>query len=261
VLTLESGPARLVIAPELGGRIVAFTVDGLELLVTPDVNDHNFGCFPMAPWAGRIRHGSFDFDGQRYQLPLNKPPHAIHGTVREHPWQDDGGGVLSAPLDPPWPFGGRVVQRFVFDGDALRMTMEVHAGDRPMPASCGWHPWWSRHPGRGEPLAVDLDAGAMYERDEGGMPTGKLVPPGPHPWDDCFTRLGEPPAVLRWPGGVTLTLDTSCACVVMYDEPEHAICVEPQTAPPDSFNLGPAVVQPDEPLVATATWWWQLDNG
>jgi aldose 1-epimerase len=261
VLTLESGPARLVIAPELGGRIVAFTVDGLELLVTPDVDDHNFGCFPMAPWAGRIRHGSFDFDGQRYQLPLNKPPHAIHGTVRDHPWQDDGGGVLSAPLDPPWPFGGRVVQRFVLDGDALCMTMEVHAGDRPMPASCGWHPWWSRHSGRGEPLAVDLDAGAKYERDERGMPTGKLVPPGPHPWDDCFTRLGEPPAVLRWPGGVTLTLDTSCACVVMYDEPEHAICVEPQTAPPDSFNLGPAVVQPDEPLVATATWWWQLDNG
>ena len=63
MLTLESGPARLEIAPEMGGRIVAFTVDGLDLLATPDDDDHNFGCFPMAPWAGRIRHGTFDFAG------------------------------------------------------------------------------------------------------------------------------------------------------------------------------------------------------
>jgi aldose 1-epimerase len=260
VLTLESGPARLAVAPEMGGRIVAFTVGGLDLLVTPNVDGHNFGCFPMAPWAGRIRHGTFDFEGQRHQLPLNKPPHAIHGTVRDHPWRVDG-GVTSVPLDPPWPFGGRVVQRFALDHDALRLSMEVHAGDRPMPASCGWHPWWSRRVGRGEPLTVELAAGAMYERDREGIPTGALVPLGPHPWDDCFTRLGRPPAVLRWPGVIVLTLDTSCSCVVVYDEPEHAICVEPQTAPPDTFNLGPAVVRPGEPLVATATWSWQLENG
>jgi aldose 1-epimerase len=83
VLTLESGSARLVVAPERGGRIMALSVDGLDLLVTPDVDDHNFGCFPMAPWTGRIGHGRFDFDGQRYQLPLNNPPHSIHGTARE----------------------------------------------------------------------------------------------------------------------------------------------------------------------------------
>ena len=111
MLTLESGSARLVVAPEKGGRIVAFNVDGLELLVTPDVDDHNFGCFPMVPWAGRVRHGSFDFEGQRHQLPLNNPPHAIHGTARDHPWQEDGEGVISASLEPPWPFGGRVVQQ------------------------------------------------------------------------------------------------------------------------------------------------------
>jgi galactose mutarotase-like enzyme len=37
VLTLESGAARLVVAPERGGRIMAISVDGLDLLVTPDV--------------------------------------------------------------------------------------------------------------------------------------------------------------------------------------------------------------------------------
>jgi aldose 1-epimerase len=101
----------------------------------------------------------------------------------------------------------------------------------------------------------------MYKRDREGIPTGELVPVGPHPWDDCFTRLGEPAVVLRWPGAIMLTLDTSCSCLVVYDEPEHAICVEPQTGPPDAFNLSPRVVRPGEPLVATATWSWHFENG
>jgi aldose 1-epimerase len=260
VLTLESGSARLVVAPEQGGRIMALSVDGLDLLVTPDVDNHNFGCFPMAPWAGRIRHGSFDFEGQRYQLPLNNPPHAIHGTARDHAWREDGEGLISAPLEPPWPFGGRVVQRFSLAPDALQLTMEVHAADAPMPASCGWHPWWRRGAQRGDRLAVELHAQAMYRRDDDGIPNGELVRPGPHPWDDCFTHLGDPPAVLHWPGAATVTLETSCPCVVVFDEPEHAICVEPQSHPPDAFNLGPAVVRPGAPLVVTATWSWQIDN-
>jgi galactose mutarotase-like enzyme len=92
----------------------------------------------VVSWAGRVRHGSFDFEEQRYQLPLNNPPH---------------------------------------------------------------DPWRSRHTGRGHPLAVALD------------------------------------------------------------EPEHAICVEPQSHPPDAFNLGPAVARPGKPVVATATWSWLGEKG
>jgi len=169
--------------------------------------------------------------------------------------------VMSTPLEPPWPFGGRVVQRFSLAPDALYLTMEVHAADGPMPASCGWHPWWRRRTQRGGQLAVDLHAQAMYRRDGDGIPNGELVAPGPHPWDDCFTRLGDPPAVLQWPGAATVTLETSCPCVVVFDEPEHAICVEPQSHPPDAFNLGPAVARPGEPVVATTTWSWQVENG
>ena len=101
----------------------------------------------------------------------------------------------------------------------------------------------------------------MYARDEDGIPTGELAPIGPHPWDDCFTKLGDRPAVLRWPGAISVTLETSCPCVVVFDEPEQAICVEPQSHPPDAFNLGPTVVRPGEPLVATASWSWKLENG
>jgi galactose mutarotase-like enzyme len=45
---------------------------------------------------------------------------------------------------------------------------------------------------------------------------------------------------------------------VVFTEPPHAVCVEPQCGPPDAFNLGHGfvVVEPGEPLVHTMTWRW-----
>ncbi len=231
--------------------------------MTPETDDHNYGAFPMAPWAGRVRHGVFTFDGRAYRLPMNKPPHAIHGTVRDHAWTVESAttasAVLSQRLADPWPFGGRVVMHVDLAPEALRLTMEVHAGAQPMPASCGWHPWWIRHAGRGEPLEVELHAASMYKRDGEDIPTGELVPITAPPWDDCFTTGGVPAAVLHWPGAATLTVDTDCPCVVVFTEPEHAICVEPESGPPDAFNLAPHVVTPDAPLVVHTTWTWALE--
>jgi len=44
---------------------------------------------------------------------------------------------------------------------------------------------------------------------------------------------------------------------VVFTEPEHAICVEPQSGPPDAVNLDVAtVVTPGTPLVVHATFTW-----
>jgi galactose mutarotase-like enzyme len=269
VLELRAGSAVVVVDERHGGRLERLLVAGRDLLVPPDVDDHNYGAFPMAPWAGRIRHGRFRFDGVDYELPCNKPPHAIHGIARDRRWRVDDTGpaaaTLSVALDAPWPFGGRVVQHVALATDALHLTMEVHAADRPMPATCGWHPWWNRIPTpTTAPLEVELHADAMYRRDDEDIPTGEVVPISPPPWDDCFTRLGTPAAVLRWPDAETATLDTDCPCLVVFTEPEHAICVEPQSGPPDAFNLDldpPPVVTPDAPLVVHATVRWSGPTG
>ena len=55
------------------------------------------------------------------------------------------------------------------------------------------------------------------------------------PWDDCF--LGAPGAVLHH-GRQRLTLTSDCDHWVVFDETAHATCVEPQSGPPDAFNLG-----------------------
>jgi galactose mutarotase-like enzyme len=44
---------------------------------------------------------------------------------------------------------------------------------------------------------------------------------------------------------------------VIYSVPTEALCVEPQTAPPDALNMEPAIVRPGQPLIAEMTWTWR----
>jgi aldose 1-epimerase len=101
-------------------------------------------------------------------------------------------------------------------------------------------------------------AAALYRRDVEGIPTGELVAVPPGPWDDCFPRPDSPIAV-RWPGALAVTLDTDCPDVVVFSERPNAVCVEPQTGPPDAVNLGIncTVLGPGDTLTAWARWTWR----
>lgn len=260
---LEAGDARLRIAPDAGARIVSFVVRGREILVTQGEGPIQYGCYPMVPFAGRIRHGRFDFRGRSHQLETNLGPHAIHGTVFDRPWEIVDERSVAIDLGPGWPFRGRVVQRFELTDGAMRATLELHA-DEPLPGMVGWHPWFRRRLGTPDdapgdtielPVVLDFHPGAMYERDPEGIPTGRLIAPRPRPWDDCFTGVHGDPR-LTWPGRLELVVSSSCDHWVVYDEPEDAICVEPQSGPPNEANTGPVVVEPGTPLVGTMDWHW-----
>lgn len=256
---LSAGAATVVIDAEHGGRLSSLRVDDLELLIG-EVNDPlEWGCFPMAPFAGRVRDGRFRFAGHEHQLELNLPPHAHAGTVYDLAWKvehaEPTDAVLSTDLGDGWPFRGRVVHRIRLGERSLELRLEVWADDEPFPASCGWHPWWRRQLSRGAPLKLAFDAGAMWAKCPDGIPSGELVSPTPGPWDDCFTDLAGPP-VLRWEGALELRVETTCMDVVVFDERPYATCVEPQTGPPDALRLTPVLVEPGLPLVAEATFAW-----
>lgn len=262
MITLHSPTATMSIDPDRGGRITSLVVEGLELLVTAADTPTGWGCFVMAPFAGRLRNGRFTFKGVEHQLPRNLAPHAIHGTVINRPWKVEGfdkdRALLSCDLGDDWPFAGRVAHELVLGDDGLSLRLEVAAEDEPFPASCGWHPWWRRRLSRGGAVSLDVDAESMWVRGADGIPTGDLVsPPPPGPHDDCMTDLRRP-AVVRWPGAIEVTIETSCDDVVVFDQPTHAVCVEPQTGPPDALRLTPVVVEPGWPLVAEATFGWRL---
>jgi aldose 1-epimerase len=261
-VSLFSPTATVTIDLERGGRIGSLEIEGLELLVTAGDRSLDWGCYVMAPFAGRIRNGRFTFKGDEHQLPRNLGAHAIHGTVFDRPWKLEGQekdrAVLSCDLGPDWPFSGRVLHELVLDDEGLDLRLEVTADDEPFPAACGWHPWWRRRLARGGPVQLDLDAGSMWLRGPDGIPTGDLVsPPPPGPYDDCMTDLRRAP-VLRWDGALELTVESSCDDLVVFDEPTHAVCLEPQTGPPDALRLTPVLVEPGWPLVAEASFRWSL---
>lgn len=253
----EAGPARIEIDLDNGARLASLMVRGHELLVTEDAAVTGWGCYPMAPFAGRVRHGRFTFDGRHYTMPVNFPPHAIHGSVFDKAWSVDSATEFSTDLGPAWPFPGRAHQAVALGPESLTLTLEVHSEGGQMPASCGWHPWFRRRLDNGDPLILEFEADFMEERDEEGIPSGRRVAPPSGPWDDCFGGIKKWP-VLTWPGAMELRIESSCEFLVVYTEPEHAVCVEPQTAPPDALNRDPFVAEAGRPLVATTTWAWQV---
>ncbi|MBK6015272.1 aldose 1-epimerase [Streptomyces sp. MBT53] len=254
-ITLTAGDAEVTVQPGNGGRIGGLRVGGTELLRQGE----RFGCFPMVPWCGRIRDGRFLDGGTVHQMPLNSPPHAIHGTVRDGAWRTARRApdetVITYDLVEPWPFPGRVTQAVALTADALTLTMAIEAYGDSFPAQIGWHPWFNRNLG-GEDVLVDFSPAWQEERGDDHLPTGNRVDVKPSPWDDCFGMPDGVDVTLTWPGQLALKVTSPEQWVVVYDEQEAAVCVEPQTGPPNGLNTLPRLVTPIEPLEATMTWAW-----
>ncbi len=265
---LRSGDVVVTIEPAAGGRIGQIAV-GPEWLLCDDpaAGAVGWGSYPMAPWAGRLRAGRFTFDGTPHQLALNHTDadgtrHAIHGTVFDAEWTVDDrspdAATLHCPLDTAlgWPFAGTARQTITVTDDGLTCRLSVEADADPFPASIGWHPWFRK------PDRLTFEPDAMYERVGIGLPGPALVPPVAGPWDDCF--VNHRPVTLHYnenretrTAATAVTVTSDCDHWVVYDQPAHATCVEPQSGPPDALNVAPVLVTPGEPLTRTMAVTWR----
>lgn len=236
-IRLEDDGIRLEIDPRRGGRIIGLRFHGLDVLPrrpppgTPAAV--GLGLFAMVPWAGRVRDGRFMHDGAIHQLPVTDDGHALHGLGKDIAWADEGQGVLRVRLGDPWPVSGEATLRHILRPGGVTVVLSWRDAFAA-PCTLGLHPWFRRRLSRGQPARLELRPTTMVERGADGLPTGRLVQPSGGPWDDCFRVASAP--VLEWPGALRLTLRSSAPWWVVYDEPADALCVEPQTAPPDAFS-------------------------
>jgi len=267
-VTLHHGEVVAVIDPTTGGRLTSLTVRGEEVLATVprDVLEKHLpagatrdvdwyrGSFPLAPWAGTLDSGAFEFDGRKYTLPKGREP--VHGLVAERRWDLVGvptksSATFAVPIGPDlpggWPFDGLVRQSFRLDDSSLQMRLEVHCRAGRMPAIAGFHPWFRRSLGADRPATVSFSPGRrLVQRHGRHVPTRDL---GPRPWDDLFLDLAASPSI-SWPEGPTLTLVSSAPLWVYYERLPEGFCIEPWTGPFNGLGTSwDAVVSPGSPLV------------
>jgi aldose 1-epimerase len=244
LMHLAAGDVSVVVDPGDGGRLVSLRVGALELIGGSDLPQipaaMNHGSFPMAPWAGRIRNGEFSFRGRDYRLPATLGDHATHGVTFNSEWTRSGPQTLGVQFGAPWPFGGSAAQEFDLTPEGLRITLTATAMAAAMPVVLGLHPWFARRLAVGKSAELIFTATNEYQRAPDGLPTGDLVPASPGPWDDCFI-LPDRRVTIRWPQALDLVISSNHEHFVIFDELDEALCVEPQTGPPDAFNIGGSV--------------------
>lgn len=286
---LENEFGRAVYTPLAGASLRSLAVqtggEEIELLTggagpfDPRELPPGMGCFIMAPWPNRIRDGVFDHEGRKYFLPVNSPPHAIHGTVAKNPFHVDSSSAATARfstgLGADWPFEGTLTLEVALDGASLVQTMEIVAADESFPAGFGWHPWFQRDLGS-ENATVQAQVEARWILDHNMTPTGQTVEPTgvldlTSPFtpevgslDDCFRILSESETLLTWPElELSITSSPELSHLQVYT-PAESICIEPQTCAVNAFQLaargiagtGIAIVEPGKPLRASTRWAW-----
>lgn len=248
-LHIGSEATHVEIDTRHGGRIAQITFRAVELLIGEDLagplgDPMRWGCYPMVPWAGRVREGQFEFGGHVHQLPVGDDGHAIHGVGYTSAWSIDDLTPtsielsLELPTDDTWPFGGIARQSITVDGSEIVLELAVTADEQRFPAVIGWHPWFRK------PDRLQFNPVAMYRRVD-GIAIDEQIEMRPGPWDDCFVNV-EP--VVATIGGIRVRLTSDCTEWVVYDQPEHATCIEPQSGPPDAFNIRPEVLAPGQTL-------------
>ncbi len=193
LLRLHAGELHLVLAPQVGGSIAAFSrrwneggrtheaqwlrpasADGLAQRIPVMM-----ASFPLVPFCNRIRDGRASFEGREIRFPPNHPvkdsPHPLHGIGWQRAWHIDEAGparaVLSlrVPASTAWPWAFSAEQVFELRPDGLLVQMRLTNEDSAaMPAGIGHHPYFPHEPG----TRLTTSAAAMWEADDEVMPTG-----------------------------------------------------------------------------------------
>ena len=268
-IVLTNDYLRTAIDPDQGTGLHSFQTcrDGTWLSLMPDVDDPSCdlaaASFLMVPYSNRIADGAFTFAGQNYKL-QNAANHAIHGDVRKRPWtvaQHDIDRLVCTfdsgdYEDVNWPWAFAVRAEYELNGPTLRQRLVIrNRADRPMPAGCGWHPFFNRAPTAAD-AAVHLKfqvTGAYPDGYGNRIPSGRAESLADHQdfraveplaidnfLDTCFHGY-DGSGHIAWPAsGIRVRFACSAACthLVLYNpKGKPYFAVEPVTNANDGVNL------------------------
>jgi aldose 1-epimerase len=282
-LQLRAGDTEATFLPDLGMVGISLRHAGTEILALPGGLDayrggHVVGLPLLAPWANRLSGWTYEIDGvtvdlERSDLDLHDDGKGlpIHGTMTAQPgWEVEATTPTTARVR--FDYGARpdLLQAFPFPHElALDLQLEEGrldvattvrpTGDRRVPVSFGWHPYFVL-PGSRADTRLRLPACDHHVLDDRGLPTRRTDaqpadnrPLGDRAFDDLFTLTAERRLAFESDQrAVAVDLGEGYRFFQVYSPAGAEFgCLEPMTAPVNALVSGDcALVDPGEQFTA-----------
>lgn len=189
--TLSAGSLELDVLPAIGGSIARFDTlepDGRQPLLRGTDSDYTdvleSACFPLVPFANRIRGGQFQCGHQTIRLARNLPGDAspLHGQGWRAAWtveslQDDQIELVYRHDADEWPWAYESRQRITLSPEGMSIELNcINQSAAPMPCGLGLHPYY---PCRKE-TRLDTDVASVWTVDADVLPVANLPAIGPY---------------------------------------------------------------------------------
>lgn len=131
------------------------------------------GCFPLVPYANRVKNGFFTLANKQYQIADNhcQQPHALHGDGWTNKWHVIERGNTWIKLGHRshlYPFDYSAEQTIKILDKSLSIDIKItHLGKNPMPYGLGFHPWFIKH----DNTELFAPASHIWHEDQQHFPT------------------------------------------------------------------------------------------
>lgn len=204
-ILLKHGSYSAVVLPGLGGNLVSFRDDeqNFRFIREPEGADwESFAKRPMVHGVpvlfppNRYDAGKFEFDGRKYELPINEEHtgNHIHGFVNESPWEVVSFGSTEKestvtvklrfdenhPDFTYFPHTCTLSQTFTLSKEGLTQQFDaVNESSQAMPFMLGFHTSINAPfaPGSSiEDIECGIAIGERWELSERMLPTGRTQP-------------------------------------------------------------------------------------
>lgn len=255
VIRLEAGDWSAEVLPGLGGALGRLDWRGRVVLrPTPRGTEKvlETACFPLVPYANRIDHGVFQWQGRRVALAPTPgfEPHVLHGQAWREAWtvvEQDARSVRLRLAQPAgdWPWAWSAEQVIALDEAGLTVLLSLTNEDATsMPAGVGLHPYLAAEPGD----RLRMDAPSVWLSDESQIPTRLAEASAVMDWRDGHEIASAPfvdHAYQPWDGSAevigvdrTIRLTATGATRLHVYAPGEGdfICLEPVSHRPDAHN-------------------------
>lgn len=188
-LSLRAGALEVDVEPSVGGSITRFERVGAQrrqpLLRGTDAQPPTVldtGCFPLVPFANRIRGGRFTCDGREVRLAPNMAGDAspLHGQGWLASWQVEEAAEATCELSwrheaGEWPWAYQARLRFALDtaGLSLALTCRNLSPER-MPCALAFHPYYPCTPD----TVLDTEVASAWTIDAAVLPVDNVPATG-----------------------------------------------------------------------------------